>query len=103
MKFPMTLALAAAAGVFLPATAVAVGEGEDLAWKYHCITCHGDRGKSNDPRYPHIGGQNANYIEARLKYFRERIEPGNQMNAQAAPLSDEEISTLAQYFSKMPL
>ena len=99
MKFLMMLAITAAAGVLLPAKVHSAEDGADLAWKYHCITCHGERGKSRDPRYPHIGGQTANYIETRLKYFRSRTEPANQMNAQAVPLSDEEITTLAQYLA----
>lgn len=77
-------------------------DGSDLAWKYRCITCHGDRGKSDSARYPHIAGQNATYLELRLKYFRSYTEPGNQMNAQAVPLSDGEIRILAEHFSRMP-
>jgi cytochrome c553 len=76
--------------------------GADLAWKYHCITCHGDRGKSNASRYPNLAGQNVPYLVSRLKYFRAATEPGNQMNAQAAPLTDEEMQILADHFSAMP-
>lgn len=85
------------------ASTVATGsEGEGLAWKYHCVTCHGVNGKSTQSRYPNIAGQNALYIESRLKYFRGGSEPANRMNGQAAPLSDEEISILSQHFSRMP-
>lgn len=73
--------------------------GGELAWKYHCTTCHGLTGVANSNRYPNLAGQNAPYLETRLKYFRAQEEPGNQMNAQAAPLSDEEIEQLAKYFS----
>lgn len=89
--------------VALGAPVVEAGEpGADLAWKYHCITCHGARGKSNASRYPNLAGQNAPYLVSRLKYFRAATEPGNQMNAQAAPLTDEEMQILADYFSAMP-
>ena len=77
-----------------------VQDGAELAWKYHCVTCHGDKGKSKEARYPNIAGQNALYLESRLKYFRSKVEAGNQMNAQAAPLSDAEIKTLSEYFSQ---
>ena len=33
-------------------------EGAELAWKYHCITCHGEDGLADSTRYPNIGGQN---------------------------------------------
>ena len=75
-------------------------EGAELAWKYHCITCHGEDGLADSTRYPNIGGQNQMYLVSRLKYFRDGKEAGNQMNAQAVLLSDEVIEKLASYFSK---
>ena len=75
-------------------------EGAELAWKYHCITCHGEDGLADSTRYPNIGGQNQMYLVGRLKYFRDGKEAGNQMNAQAVLLSDEVIEKLATYFSK---
>ena len=54
----------------------------------------------NASRYPNLAGQNAPYLVSRLKYFRAEEEPGNQMNAQAVLLTDEEINLLADYFSK---
>ncbi|NIP14185.1 MAG: c-type cytochrome [Pseudomonadales bacterium] len=89
--------------VWLPLSGGAVADaGRDLAWKYHCVTCHGENGRSTQPRYPNIAGQNAAYLEARLNYFRDEIEPNNRMNGQAAPLSDEDIVSLADHFSAMP-
>ncbi|MEM7098646.1 MAG: c-type cytochrome [Pseudomonadota bacterium] len=75
-------------------------EDSELAWRYHCTTCHGQKGVANSDRYPNLAGQNALYLEARLKSFRAKEEPRNQMNAQAAGLTDEEITRLADYFSK---
>jgi cytochrome c553 len=95
------LTLAAATACIAPLTAAAqeAGDGARLVWQYHCSTCHGINGRSNSSRYPHLAGQNAPYLEARLKYFRDRVEPGNLMNAQAAGLTDSEITALALYFS----
>ena len=89
-------------GALTAATSVQATEadGEALAWKYHCVTCHGQNGIANSNRYPNIAGQNAAYLVSRLRYFRDGVEPGNQMNGQAAPLSDEEINRLAEYFSR---
>ena len=89
------------AGLLLSGAALA-DPGRDLAWKYHCVTCHGENGRSTQARYPNIAGQNAPYLEARLRYFRDGVEHNNRMNGQAAPLSDEDIATLAGYFSRMP-
>ena len=93
------LCLLLGTALMTPAT-MAVDEGAELAWKYHCTTCHGVTGKSNAQRYPNLAGQNSIYLVSRLKYFRDGVEPGNQMNAQAVPLSDETIELLADYFSR---
>ena len=87
-------------GMLLSPTSFAADEGEKTAFKHHCVTCHGYDGKSNASRYPNLAGQNAPYLVSRLKYFRAEEEPGNQMNAQAVLLTDEEINLLADYFSK---
>lgn len=75
-------------------------EGAALAWKHHCVTCHGQSGIARSDRYPNLAGQNAAYLISRLRYFRDGTEPGNQMNGQAAPLTDEEINLLAEFFSR---
>lgn len=87
-------------GMLLSPTSFAADEGEKTAFKHHCVTCHGYDGKSNASRYPNLAGQNAPYLVSRLKYFRAEEEPGNQMNAQAVLLTDDEIDLLADYFSK---
>ena len=84
-----------------PLSAQAASEGALLADKYRCSTCHGLRGKTNASRYPNLAGQKAAYIDARLRYFRAREEAGNQMNAQAAPLTDELIAKLAAYYASL--
>jgi cytochrome c553 len=87
-------------GISLPSGVRAEAEeGARLAFKYHCTTCHGQNGVASSDRYPNLAGQTTAYIASRLKYFREAVERGNQMNAQAAPLSDEDIEKLAAYFN----
>lgn len=82
-----------------PALAADAERGEDLAWQHRCMTCHGEVGVTVDARYPHLAGQPAMYLSARLKYFRDEEEPMNQMNGQARPLTDEDIEDLAAYFA----
>jgi cytochrome c553 len=74
-------------------------EGARLAFKYHCTTCHGQSGIASSDRYPNLAGQSVAYLVSRLKYFRDGVERGNQMNGQAAPLSDDDIEKLAAYFN----
>jgi cytochrome c553 len=95
------LALLLALTVGALSLSVEASEGERIAWQYRCASCHGSDGRGLDSRFPNLAGQNAPYIEARLRYFRARVEPGNPMNAQATGLTDTEITALAAYFSEI--
>ncbi|TNF86037.1 MAG: cytochrome c [Gammaproteobacteria bacterium] len=94
--------IAFATSILCTGTAVSADtdEGARLAFKYHCATCHGQNGIARSDRYPNLAGQSVPYLVARLKYFRDGVERGNQMNGQAAPLSDDDIEKLAAYFNR---
>lgn len=77
--------------------------GRDLAWQFRCMTCHGVDGRSNDPRYPRLAGQKPAYIIERLAYFQAEIEPFNEMNGHARPLTEDMKRDLAAYFSEQRL
>jgi cytochrome c553 len=68
-----------------------------------CGTCHGVHGNSEQPKFPRLAAQNANYLAAQLKNFRSqsRGDPDaiSYMWGMAGPLSDETIAALAQYYS----
>src|SRR6266436_4583592 len=71
-----------------------------------CSTCHGPRGISVAPTFPHLAGQQAAYLEAQLKAFRDRsrADPHAQafMWGMAAQLTDGMISEMAAYFAAQP-
>ncbi len=71
-----------------------------------CSTCHGARGISVSPTFPHLAGQVAAYLEAQLKAFRDRsrADPHAQafMWGMAAQLTDSAISEIAAYFASQP-
>jgi cytochrome c553 len=69
-----------------------------------CMACHGPTGAGNPgPAYPHIGGQQAAYVQRRLEEYRtgttqERDRHNFDIMATvASKLSDEEIRSLASY------
>lgn len=68
-----------------------------------CIGCHGipDYHTAYPEVYhvPRIGGQNAQYLEAALKEYREGVRKFPTMRAIAASLSDQDIANLATYYS----
>lgn len=68
-----------------------------------CSSCHGPRGISVSPAFPNLAGQQAPYLEAQLKAFRDRsrADPHAQafMWGMAAQLTNETIKEIANYFA----
>jgi len=67
-----------------------------------CTACHGPEGNSVSPLWPNIAGQNASYLLAQMKAFKDgsRVDP--LMSSQAMILSDEDMANLAVYFESLP-
>lgn len=69
-----------------------------------CAACHSPQGKGNGPAgYPHIGGQNAEYLVKQLKAYRDGTR-ANGANAAimmdvSARLTDAEIEAVSSYIS----
>ena len=68
-----------------------------------CGACHGPHGNSQQPKFPRLAGQNPNYLVAQLNNFRlqSRGDPDaiSYMWGMAAPLTEDTIAALAQYYS----
>jgi cytochrome c553 len=67
-----------------------------------CKGCHGVPGSHNAyPSYyvPKLGGQNLEYIEIALQGYRRGTRSHPTMQAQASPLTDQDIADLATFFS----
>lgn len=69
-----------------------------------CMACHGPTGGGNPgPGYPHVGGQEANYVVQRMELYRAGVSSKqnpaqfNIMAGVAKNLTDMEIQTLASY------
>ncbi|RFP08500.1 cytochrome c4 [Duganella sp. BJB488] len=71
-----------------------------------CSNCHGVKGISTSPNFPHLAAQSPGYLEAQLKAFRGhgRADPGGfeYMWGISAKLSDRQIAGLSRYFSQQP-
>jgi len=69
-----------------------------------CQWCHGPQGHSISPIYPALAGQKAWYIIEQLQAFRARTRADpyarGMMWGMAAQLTDNQITALADYFSK---
>jgi cytochrome c553 len=82
-------------------------EGKQVAGMVHlCSSCHGLTGRSVAPEFPILAAQQADYLEAQLKAFRDhsRADPHahTYMWGMAAHLDDATITGLAAYFASQP-
>lgn len=67
-----------------------------------CIFCHGKDGISPNPAYPHIKGQNAQYLFQSMKDYQDGNRTGplaEMMKAQLSRLNDQDLKDIAAYFS----
>lgn len=102
MKSTMSKIFAVAALSVLSASSFAGDAAKGKEKSLTCAACHGLNGKSVVPIYPHLAGQQEQYIVKQLTAFRggQRTDP--IMGPMAGPLSDEDIADLAAYFSSLP-
>ena len=87
------------------ASAAARAEGDVEAGQVKaipCMGCHAIPGYSNVyPTYhvPRVGGQHPEYIVAALKAYKTKQRSHPTMQAQAASLSEEDMSDIAAFFA----
>lgn len=65
----------------------------------NCVNCHGTEGRINSA-IPSIAGREKAYLEETLKAFKAGSKSATIMHQLAKGYTDEEITVLADYFSK---
>lgn len=66
-----------------------------------CAACHGTDGRSPGA-IPSINGKSSEFINQALHDFREGKRPATVMGRHATGYTDEEIASIADYFSSQP-
>ena len=93
-----------AADVWLPAhraaAAADVAAGQEKA--KICAACHGENGVSSIPGIPSLAGQQDQFIQWQLVFFRSGRRPNPAMAPLVADLSDADIRDLGAYFHSLP-
>ena len=105
MKINLASLFALASLAALPAQADSLVDGSADAGKSKaitCVACHGAEGNSVNALWPNIAGQNAAYIQAQLKAFKDGSRSDPLMSSQAMMLSDQDMADLAVYFESLP-
>lgn len=67
-----------------------------------CTACHGEQGKAGpDGYYPRLAGKPAGYLYNQLQNFQEGRRQYSPMQHLIAPLSDEYLRAMADYFASL--
>ena len=84
-----------------PGTDLALGES---VYREHCMDCHGQTGEgSHDDRAPRIQAQHYNYLMRQFQWIRDgkRRNASKEMTALSQKLSDQEMSAVLDYSSRL--
>ncbi|MEY4729051.1 MAG: hypothetical protein RL020_209, partial [Pseudomonadota bacterium] len=68
-----------------------------------CAACHGANGYSQLPNAPHLAGQPEIYLKEQLKAYRSGKRANEVMAVIAKPLTDDEITNLAGWYSSIEI
>lgn len=67
-----------------------------------CVGCHGEKGQSETPEVPSLGGQSSAYALIQLYMFREKLRVSETMNEMMKGVSDADLQKLADLIAKVP-
>jgi cytochrome c553 len=95
--FGLALGLAVTASVPTHAADVAAGKAKAEI----CAGCHGDNGISQTENNPSLAGQQDQFIQWQLVFFRSGSRKNEQMQPIVEQLSNEDIRNLGAYFATL--
>jgi cytochrome c553 len=85
-----------------PARAQTAASGDPAAGKSAaaaCAGCHGDQGVSGNPATPSLAGQDAQYLAAALRAYKDASRSDETMKGLAASLDDNAMKNLSAYYA----
>lgn len=71
-------------------------------WVSRCNRCHGPEGRSTDPRFPILAGQDEAYLIKALKLYHGGERPSSLMQAMSFLMAESDIMKLAAYYARQP-
>ena len=63
-----------------------------------CVACHGEDGNGENPAFPRLAGQHADYIVHALKGYKSGTRKNAIMQGFAAALSEQDMEDLAAWY-----
>ncbi|HMJ41295.1 MAG TPA: c-type cytochrome [Pseudolabrys sp.] len=67
-----------------------------------CLACHGEKGVSETPDIPSLGGQPAPYLLIQLYLFREKQRTVEIMNEMTKSFTDDDLRNFSDFIAKLP-
>jgi cytochrome c553 len=67
-----------------------------------CVACHGDKGVSVGPQFPHLAGQSGAAIYKQLNDYRSGSRAHPQMTDVAKALDEPTLADIAAYYAAQP-
>jgi cytochrome c553 len=67
-----------------------------------CLACHGEKGVSETPEIPSLGGQPAPYLLIQLYLFREKQRAVEIMNEMTKGFTDDDLRNFSDFIAKLP-
>ena len=67
-----------------------------------CLACHGEKGQSETPEIPSLGGQPAPYLLIQLYLFREKQRVVEIMNDMTKAFTDDDLRAFSDFIAKLP-
>jgi cytochrome c553 len=105
MTMPRTIQCARlfAAALVLMCAPVGALRAETMAERVApCLACHGEKGQSENPEIPSLGGQPAPYLLIQLYLFREKQRTVEIMNEMTKAFTDDDLRAFSDYLAKLP-
>lgn len=94
---PLILSFFLACFLTMPVSAADIAAGEQKAGS--CVGCHGQKGSSGNAQWPNLAAQERVYFANQLKAFKTGDRSNAMMQSMASNLNNEDIDSLAAYFS----
>ncbi|GAC1335303.1 MAG: c-type cytochrome [Beijerinckiaceae bacterium] len=67
-----------------------------------CFSCHGEKGTSETPEIPSLGGQPASFLLIQLYQFREKQRLAEPMNEMTKDFTDDDLRAFSDELAKLP-
>ena len=67
-----------------------------------CLACHGEKGQSQKPEVPSLGGQPTDFLLIQMVVFRDKLRKVEPMNEVMKHFTNDDLRTASTVFARLP-